>query len=136
MKFPITRERLQEFDPVQEKKDKDEITIQNHINMLVNNIGGQIENILSWTMPKPGGMAVPQSLITNAKHAHEAMMAQKQFVWRDIKNIRNLSYSRNDKIDADDSVLITLLVQKLKETFIGCDIIVDPLKTYLIIDWS
>jgi adenosyl cobinamide kinase/adenosyl cobinamide phosphate guanylyltransferase len=28
------------------------------------------------------------------------------------------------------------LIQKLKETFIGCDIIVDPLKTYVIIDWS
>lgn len=27
-------------------------------------------------------------------------------------------------------------IEMLKETFIGCDIIVDPLKTYLIIDWS
>jgi hypothetical protein len=27
-------------------------------------------------------------------------------------------------------------IELLKETFIGCDIIVDPLKTYLIIDWS
>jgi hypothetical protein len=27
-------------------------------------------------------------------------------------------------------------IDKLKEIFVGCDIIVDPLKTYLIIDWS
>ena len=27
-------------------------------------------------------------------------------------------------------------VDKVKEVFIGCDIIIDPLKTYLIIDWS
>ena len=28
------------------------------------------------------------------------------------------------------------LVEKLREIFIGCDIIVDPLQTYIIIDWS
>jgi hypothetical protein len=27
-------------------------------------------------------------------------------------------------------------IDLLKENFIDCDIIVDPLKTYLIIDWS
>ena len=31
---------------------------------------------------------------------------------------------------------IDKLTDKLKENFIGCDIIIDPLKTYIIIDWS
>lgn len=32
--------------------------------------------------------------------------------------------------------LIPRFIEKLKATFIGCEIIVDPLKTYVIIDWS
>lgn len=31
---------------------------------------------------------------------------------------------------------IPMLIEKLKQLFIGCDIVVDPLKTYLVIDWS
>jgi hypothetical protein len=31
---------------------------------------------------------------------------------------------------------IPIFIDKVKEVFIGCDIIIDPLKTYLIIDWS
>uniref|UniRef100_A0A6C0HFM9 Uncharacterized protein n=1 Tax=viral metagenome TaxID=1070528 RepID=A0A6C0HFM9_9ZZZZ len=31
---------------------------------------------------------------------------------------------------------LNILISKLKEKFIGCDISVDILKTYLIIDWS
>jgi len=27
-------------------------------------------------------------------------------------------------------------IEKLKAIFIGCDVIVDPLQTYIIIDWS
>jgi len=29
-----------------------------------------------------------------------------------------------------------IFIQRLQELFIGCDIIIDPLQTYLIIDWS
>jgi hypothetical protein len=45
----------------------------------------------------------------------------KKFVWRALLNVPQYQ----DR-----------LIEKVKETFIGCDIIVDPLKTYLIIDWS
>ena len=31
---------------------------------------------------------------------------------------------------------IPMLIEKLKQLFIGCDIVIDPLKTYLVIDWS
>jgi hypothetical protein len=31
---------------------------------------------------------------------------------------------------------IPQFIEKLKENFIGCDFIIDPLKTYIIIDWS
>ena len=31
---------------------------------------------------------------------------------------------------------IPQFIEKLKENFIGCNFIIDPLKTYIIIDWS
>ena len=40
MKFPITRESLQAFDYVQNKAEKDEIAMQNHITLLVQDICG------------------------------------------------------------------------------------------------
>ena len=56
----------------------------------------------------------------------ETCRVTKKFVWKNLQHydIRNL-----DKY-------IPQLINKLKEIFIGCDIITDPLKTYLIIDWS
>jgi hypothetical protein len=50
---------------------------------------------------------------------------EKKFVWRQISSSILLS-----------SILLPKFIHRLKEIFIGCDIIVDPLKTYLIIDWS
>lgn len=133
MKLPITRESLRAFDPVKEKKDKDDITVKNHINLVVQGIADNIENIMSWTMPKPGGEIMPKSSITGAQRAQQAMMNDKRFIWEGLRNIRNTGRSI---LDVNESILIQLLVEKLKETFIGCDIIIDPLKTYLIIDWS
>lgn len=133
MKLPITRESLRAFDPVKEKKDKDDITVKNHINLVVQGIADNIENIMSWTMPKPGGNAINNSSITGAQRAQQAMMNDKRFIWEGLRNIRNTGRSI---LDVNESILIQLLVEKLKETFIGCDIIIDPLKTYLIIDWS
>jgi len=133
MKLPITRESLRAFDPVKEKKDKDDITVKNHINLVVQGIADNIENIMSWTMPKPGVEVMPKSSITGAQRAQQAMMNDKRFIWEGLRNIRNTGRSI---LDVNESILIQLLVEKLKETFIGCDIIIDPLKTYLIIDWS
>lgn len=33
-------------------------------------------------------------------------------------------------------ISIDLIIESLKKNFLGCDIIVDPLETYIIIDWS
>ena len=138
MKFPITRESLQAFDYVQNKAEKDEIAMQNHITLLVQDICGQIEHILSWTMSAPGGQCRTQSSINNAQLAHQHMMIHKRFVWNGIKNIRTRPSECTGRyvVEADESILRSRLLDKLRETFIGCDIITDPLKTYLIIDWS
>jgi hypothetical protein len=48
-------------------------------------------------------------------------VTEKKFVWRQVQNVREH---------------LPQFIEKLKAVFIGCDIITDPLKTYLIIDWS
>jgi hypothetical protein len=50
-------------------------------------------------------------------------MKEKKFVWRQLHNRIQIEY-------------LPIFIDKLKENFVGCDIIIDPLKTYLIIDWS
>jgi len=65
-------------------------------------------------------------------------MSEKRFVWHELVNIRkrDVRYGKCGFIDRTEEVLIGHLVEKLKLTFIGCNIVVNPLKTYLIIDWS
>jgi hypothetical protein len=76
---------------------------------------------------------------------HEEIMREKRFVWNGLKSIRPSVIGIHtsvkigiDLIDISDSELIKLLIEKLNETFIGCDFImnVDPSETYVIIDWS
>jgi len=135
MKFPITRESLQTIDPVKEKKEKDDIAINTHINSLVHTICQQIETCILWEMPKPGGVLRTKNSIDSQKYAHHKLMTDKRFVWENLRNIRQQTFGGR-YLDISESILIPRLVEKLKETFIGCDIIIDPLKTYLIIDWS
>jgi len=54
---------------------------------------------------------------------------EKKFVWKQLDSIRQLRNLKN--ID-----YLPQFIEKLKGVFIGCDIIIDPLETYLIIDWS
>jgi len=130
MKFPITREALQLVDPQQVKKEKDELIIQSHIKSLVNGICQDIECIVLYET----------SLIQNprfnelSKRKHDDLMRDKRYIW-ELSNIRMNPHTLKN-VDVNQSILIPLLVENLKETFIGCDIIVDPLKTYIIIDWS
>ena len=65
---------------------------------------------------------VLEHLCKEFERCMSANIREKKFVWRNIHQIEARYLSR--------------FIEKLKETFIGCDIIVDPLKTYIIIDWS
>ena len=51
----------------------------------------------------------------------------RRFVWRNIDNERMTGVTEK---------LLPHLITRLQETFIDCQIMVDPLKTYLLIDWS
>ena len=121
MKFPITREALQAFDIEKEREELKEEAIQLKITQMV----AQICNDLKQNMRS-------ESL----RPAYPSCMYTKKFVWNKLKSITNCGnlgvvYEINN-IDK----YVSQLIIKLKEVFIGCDIITDPLKTYLIIDWS
>ena len=109
MKFPITRESLQAFNYAKAQADIIEEEIQKRLTLTLDQICEEFK----------------QSMPQNSK--------EKKFVWRQINSIRQFNIPGfNSKMDE----YLPRFIEKLKETFIGCDIIIDPLKTYLIIDWS
>ena len=109
MNFPITRETLQSFDYKKYRQDLKDEEIQKKFTQMVDQICKEFE----------------QRIEKNIK--------EKQFVWNQLHLIRNMNVlGFNSKTDE----YLPQFIDKLKEVFIGCDIIIDPLKTYLIIGWS
>jgi hypothetical protein len=107
MKFPITRESLQAFDYAKEQEELKEEEIQKRLTLILDGLCKEFKQ----TMP------------SNSK--------EKKFVWRGLNNITTMSFQ-----DRNSAKYVPIFIDKVKEVFIGCDIIIDPLKTYLIIDWS
>ena len=110
MKFPITRETLQAFDYTKEQEELKEEEIQKTLTQILDELCKEFK----------------KSMQSNSKEKKFVW----RFVWRDIRFIRQFQY--HSKMDE----YLPQFIEKLKEVFIGCDIIIDPLKTYLIIDWS
>jgi hypothetical protein len=110
MKFPITRESLQAFDYAKEQEELREEEIQKKLTLIL------------------------EQLCKEFKQAMPSNIKEKRFVWQGIRYITMinapLAYNSSKK------EYLPMFIEKLKEVFIGCDIIIDPLKTYLIIDWS
>ena len=109
MKFPITREILQAFDYAKEQEGWWEEEIQKRLTLILDGLCKEFK----------------QSMPSNSK--------EKKFVWRGLNNITMMNYQDRTSSKKD---YIPIFIDKVKEVFIGCDIIIDPLKTYLIIDWS
>ena len=123
MKFPITRETLQAFDQKKEDAEKQ-------------------EEIIQWMLE-----ADTKAICTEVVRGMSNYSREKKFVWRDLNNVQRPSISVRSgpsisvrsgigpsQITKD--IYLPRIIEKLKETFIGCDVISDPLKTYIIIDWS
>ena len=109
MKFPITRECLQTLDFA---KERDELREE------------EIHKMLAQIL---------EQLCNEFKKSISSNFREKKFVWRRLQNIRQLNISGvNTNLDE----YLPQFIENLKEVFIDCDIIIDPLKTYLIIDWS
>ena len=115
MKFPITRETLQSYDyeKVQEVIRDEEM--QKKIDEYLDVICIEFKRMLLHSV------------------------REKRFVWGQGQHRGELQQlKRFSKVGSNDYYpqFIPQLIDKLKKLFIGCDIIIDPLQTYLIIDWS
>jgi len=55
-------------------------------------------------------------------------LVEKKFVFRFRYGVYSNKITKDEYLD--------MFIEKLKELFIDCDFIMDPLKTYVIIDWS
>ena len=111
MKFPITREALLSFDQPTLNAENTEEDIRK---MLIGDIYGICDEL---------------------KRNMSVYSLEKKFVWRgliDITRMRTYGLRQLPSIDE----YIPHIREKLKRTFIGCGIIIDPLKTYITIDWS
>ena len=112
MKFPITRESLQAFDYAKDQAELKEEEIQKQLTLSLDRLCKEFKQ----TMP------------SNSK--------EKKFVWcSGLRDITVISRFHPDS-NLSKKDYIPIFIDKVKEVFIGCDIIIDPLKTYLIIDWS
>ena len=136
MEFPVTRQYLKEFNREFYIAEKERLGRYDFYMTLIKKISTGVEQTL-----------------LNSK------IPITQYVWKDIgvighwKNImnqlhikscidrvefykRNYGIGTNHQTDETLNKYLPEFISLLKENFIDCDIIVDPLKTYLIIDWS
>ena len=113
MKFPISRESLQTFTREKYYKEMDKEMIEKQINVDLNKFRKDFKNHMTNNMT--------------------AFIVEKKFVWGFANHIISHMIGGN-KITKDE--YLDMFIEKLKELFIGCDFIIDPLKTYMIIDWS
>jgi hypothetical protein len=118
MKFPITRETLQE------------LTVEK---VLKEQADEEIEKKLSKLM---------EEVCTSFQTGFQNALKEKKFVWYGLEKVRRLAIPPGyippqgtpSKYNLD--LYLPTFIEKLKEKFIDCDIVIDPLKTYVIIDWS
>ena len=127
MKFPITRETLQELTVEKVLKERAEEEIEKKLHELLEEVCFAFQSGIKFAVN------------------------EKKFVWHGLGKIRQLGlpagyippqippgYSRAQGAPSryNYDVYLPTFIEKLKEKFIDCDIVIDPLKTYLIIDWS
>jgi len=128
MKFPITRETLQAFDYAKEQEEVREEEVQKRLAQIL------------------------EQLCKEFKQGMNANSKEKRFVWRNLHILSQFEMSMpkpkyvasKDHVQGKELVYekasymeyLPQFIDTLKYTFVGCDIIIDPLKTYLIIDWS
>ena len=109
MKFPITRESLQAFDYAKEQEELREEEIQKRLAQIL------------------------EGLCKDFQQSMSSSIKEKKFVWR---NLHNITMMNRPDYNLSKNDYLPQFIETLKYTFVGCDIIIDPLKTYLIIDWS
>lgn len=108
MKFPITRESLQSYDYEQEQKEE---WIKMEVSILYAEICREFDT------------------------EFRNNMQERKFIWRDLQHRLSMAH-RKKELGYSMDECIPQFIEKLKETFIGCNIYIDAFKIQIVIDWS
>ena len=136
MKFPITRESLQAYDPVKEAAEKKEEQIQLGLNQMLIQLRNDFEEGMKVYAEKEAGWRRHQDMDLHHQNRYcKPILPEKMFIWRNLQQKSQPVYSVPG-FGISTIFPITRFLEMVKGDFVGCAIIVDPLKTYLIIDWS
>lgn len=109
MKFPITRERLQAFEYVEERLERAEEALQERIGEVIKEICKDF-----------------------TQYMYENFREQR-YVWKKLSGAFQMNPYRCF-IPVEEQ--LEKFLGKLRETFLGCTISVNSARSHVIIDWS
>ena len=145
MKFPITRNELQNFNKKKEINEKEKEERYKFFNILIEDICNKLENELLNPWINKNDTKIIWKDIDFLLFWKELSNSNKcnfyQLSYDNIKNTFNRNYNhpnyhRTMEQEVKLNEYLVEFIDLLKKNFIDCDITVDPLKTYIIIDWS
>jgi hypothetical protein len=147
MQFPITRESLRSFNRENAIAEKERQLRYDLYMTIIKKICNDVEQtLLNSKTPVTQYVWRDISIIGYLDHFtknRNADIIKTPNIGDLIKthNIQRAIMSMDIRVpdkekDETLNTYLPVFIHLLKETFINCDIIVDPLKTYLIIDWS
>jgi len=122
MKFPITRTELQAHTKDSILNELKEEMMYLHLYRIIRNIKEDFEkNFLI-------GMKDKRFIIKLDSAFRNKLIIQDPSAYGIITN--HITKLLGFKISIES------IIESLKKNFLGCDILIDPLETYIIIDWS
>lgn len=122
MKFPITRTELQNHTKDSILKELKEEMIYLHLYRIIRNIKEDFEkNFLVGSKDR-------RFIIKLDSAFRNKLIVQDPSSYGITTNYFTKLLGFKISIDS--------IIESLKKNFLGCDIIVDPLETYILIDWS
>jgi hypothetical protein len=139
MQFPITRETLRSFNRQNVIAEKEKQKRFDLYSTIIKNICTDVEqNLLNSKTPVTHYVWKDIGII--GYWYHHFINQPNADIIRSYNNERLIVArfgNRSDKQKHETlNKYLPEFIDLLKETFIDCEIIIDPLKTYLIIDWS
>jgi hypothetical protein len=136
MKFPITREKLQNFDYAESIMEKANEEINKKFDVLLENLTKEFTRQIQHLIREKKIVWHELSNINNIIGIHYSDIQRSNEYKNNNNNNHTSTFHNHNNRDIIFEQYREIFMKKIQELFIGCDIIVDPLKTYIIIDWS
>jgi hypothetical protein len=146
MKFPITRETLQAFDYAKEQEEVRE-EVQKRLAQILEQLCKEFKQGMNANSKEKRFVWRNLHLLSQFEMSmpKPKYMPTKDYVYgKDLPIRQQPLLNTGQSMPSKDLVYerasymeyLPIFIDKLKDIFVGCDVIIDPLKTYLIIDWS